>query len=80
MKTPIKDKQKDSEMRTEYDFSNAQPNPYADRYAEGTNLVVIDPDLADYFPDSASVNQALRALLSAFPSAQLSQKQPSRQG
>jgi hypothetical protein len=54
-------------MRKEYDFSNARPNKYAKRYAEGTNIIVIDPDLAEFFPDSESVNAALRALVSIFP-------------
>lgn len=52
----------DDEMLPEYDFSNARKNPYATRYSQGTNLVLIDPDLAKDFPDSASVNEALRAL------------------
>ncbi len=46
----------------EYDFSNARKNPYAARFAEGTNVVLLDPDVAKEFPDSASVNEALRAL------------------
>ena len=33
---------------------------YADRYKQGTNLVLIDPDLQELFPDSESVNRALR--------------------
>lgn len=36
---------------------------YAGRYAEGTNVVVLEPDVAAAFPDSAAVNAALRALL-----------------
>jgi hypothetical protein len=54
-------------MRKEYDFSNARPNKYAKKYAEGTNIVVIEPDLIEFFPDSESVNSALRALVSVFP-------------
>ena len=54
------------EILPEYDFSNASPNPYAKRYAatiaEGACLVTLDPDVAAVFPDSASVNEALRAL------------------
>lgn len=57
------------EMLEEYDFSKARPNKYAKNYKEGANLVVIDPDLAEWFPDSDSVNTALRALISAFPQA-----------
>jgi len=49
-------------MRPEYDFSGAVRGVTAARYAEGTNAVVITPDVLDVFPDSASVNEALRAL------------------
>ena len=50
------------EMLPEYDFSNARPNPYAARYAQGSNIVVLDPDVAAVFPTEAAVNEALRAL------------------
>jgi hypothetical protein len=53
-------------MRKEYDFSHVRPNKYAKKYAEGTNIVVIEPDLVEFFPDSESVNAALRALVSIF--------------
>lgn len=36
---------------------------YADGYAAGTNIVKLDPDVAKVFPDSESVNEALRALI-----------------
>ena len=49
-------------MRKEYDFSGGVRGKYARRFREGTNLVVVDPDLHDLFPDSASVNAALRAI------------------
>lgn len=48
------------EMRAEYDFSGGVRGKYAHRYAEGTNVVVLDPDVAAAFPDAASVNRALR--------------------
>ncbi len=35
---------------------------YAERYAQGTNLVRLDPDVVEVFPDSEAVNRALRAL------------------
>lgn len=66
------------EMRKEYDFSNLRPNKYARKYAEGTNIVVIESDLAKIFPNSESVNTALRALVSAFPKAQLKGRRPKR--
>ena len=49
-------------MRAEYDFSKGERGVTAARYAEGTNVVVVDPDVLDVFPDAASVNEALRAL------------------
>jgi len=52
----------DADMLDEYDFSKGMVGKYAQRYAEGTNVVVIDPDIARFFPDHDSVNQALRSL------------------
>jgi hypothetical protein len=49
-------------MREEYDFSSAVRGVTATRYAQGTNVVVIDPEVLDVFPDSSAVNEALRAL------------------
>jgi len=53
---------KDTDLLEEYDFSKGVQGKYARRYAEGTNVIVIDPDVAKYFPDHDSVNQALRSL------------------
>ena len=52
------------EIRPEYDWSKAVRNPYASRYAAGSNIVVLEPDVAALFPNSASVNEALRSLAS----------------
>lgn len=49
-------------MRAEYDFSQAVRGVTATRYAAGANVVVIDPDVLDVFPDGKAVNEALRAL------------------
>ena len=49
-------------MRAEYDFSEAVRGVTAERYAPGANIVVIDPEVLDVFPDGAAVNEALRAL------------------
>jgi hypothetical protein len=49
-------------MRPEYDFSRAVRGATAARYAEGTNIVAVDPEVRDVFPDSSAVNEALRAL------------------
>jgi hypothetical protein len=48
------------DIKPEYDFAGGVRGKYAQRYAEGTNIVVLDPDLARAFPDSNSVNAALR--------------------
>lgn len=49
-------------MRPEYDFSKGVRGATAERYAEGRNVVAIDPSVLDVFPDAASVNETLRAL------------------
>jgi hypothetical protein len=54
-------------MRTEYDFAGGVRGKYAARYRQGTNVVVLDPDVAKAFTDSRAVNRALRALLEALP-------------
>lgn len=50
------------DMLPEYDFSDARRNKYAARYAEGSNVVVLDPDVAAVFRNAIEVNAALRAL------------------
>ena len=57
------------EMQPEYDFSDAVPNPYARRFEE-LNLVSLDADVKALFPDSKSVNEALRLLIKTAKSAQ----------
>jgi hypothetical protein len=53
----------DDTMRDEYDFSNGVRGKYVERLARGTNIVKLDPDMAELFKDSASVNEALRVLV-----------------
>ena len=48
-------------MRKEYDFTQGVRGKYARRYAQGTNIVLLDPDLHRLFRTSRAVNQALRA-------------------
>ena len=50
-------------MRSEYDFSAGVRGKYANQYRRGTNVVLLEPDVAKAFPDSKSVNDALRSLL-----------------
>jgi hypothetical protein len=49
-------------MRPEYDFSKAVRGVTAARYAEGTNVILLDPDVAEIFPDTRAVNEALRTI------------------
>ena len=51
------------ELRPEYDFSVGVRGKYAKRFAEGTNLVLLEPDVAAEFADARAVNRALRAYL-----------------
>ena len=54
------------ELRREYDLSRLNGGvrgKYAERYRAGTNLVLLSPDVAEYFPDEQSVNKALRSLI-----------------
>jgi hypothetical protein len=51
------------ELLKEYDFRGGVRGKYFKRYAAGNNIVVIEPDLARVFPDSLSVNRALRQLV-----------------
>ena len=59
---PSKRKEND-DLRPHYDFSGGVRGKYAARYAEGTNIVVLSPDVAEVFPNSEAVNEALRTLL-----------------
>jgi hypothetical protein len=59
----VNQERSDNEMRPEYDFTNGVRGKYYRRYREGTNLVLIEADLAKVFHDSATVNLALRQFL-----------------
>ena len=52
----------DDEILPEYSLRGGVRGKYAERFAAGTNLVRLDSDVAPVFPDSESVNRALRAL------------------
>ena len=58
-----KDSDSSQQMRDEYDFSKGVRGKYAQRFAKGSNVVVLDPDVASRFKTSAAVNDALRAKL-----------------
>lgn len=50
-------------MRPHYDFSKGVRGRYVARLSDGTNVVLLAPDVASVFPDSAAVNKALRSLI-----------------
>jgi hypothetical protein len=62
------------EILPEYDFGKAIPNKYASRYAAGSSVVVLEPDVAAAFPTAGEANEALRAL------AAIIQKHRTREG
>jgi hypothetical protein len=53
----------DLDMRAEYDFSGGVRGKHYEAYRGGTNVVLLDPDVAEVFTDSEAVNRALRLLL-----------------
>jgi len=59
------DRAGEDEMRPEYDLRGGVRGKYYKQYSEGTNVVLLDPDVAAVFRDSASVNEALRVLIKA---------------
>jgi hypothetical protein len=65
MKRKVKVEEED-DLRPEYDLSKLKGGvrgKYVQRYKEGTNLVLLEPDVAEVFPDDESVNRALRLLM-----------------
>lgn len=61
----VKNTAGNDDMRPEYDFSGAVRGKYYERFRQSSNVVLLDPDVSASFPNSESVNQALRALASA---------------
>ena len=59
MKKPV---ERSQEMLPEYDFSKGVRGKFAKRYAQGTNVVLLEPDVAKVFPTAEAVNESLRAL------------------
>ncbi|MBI4661063.1 MAG: hypothetical protein HY735_19705 [Verrucomicrobia bacterium] len=57
-----REKSGEPEVRAEYDFSGGVRGKYVRRHAQGTNVVVLEPDVAKVFPNAEAVNSSLRAL------------------
>ena len=59
------DRPPEPELRDEYDFSGGVRGKYSARFAKGSNVVVLDPEVAAVFPDAEAVNEALKVLVRA---------------
>jgi len=66
------------EILPEYDFSRARPNKHAARFASGSVVVVLEPDVAAAFPNSEKANEALRALAGITPKHRTRRASPRR--
>ena len=62
---PETNRRDEDDMRPEYDLRGGVRGKYYKQYMEGTNVVLLDADVAAVFGDSESVNQALRVLIEA---------------
>jgi len=65
MKKEVENEMED-ELRPEYDFAQMKggvKGKYVEQYRSGTNLVLLDSDVAQAFPNDAAVNEALRLLM-----------------
>src|SRR5262245_51328847 len=65
------------DLLPEYDFSGAVRGKYYKRYRQGTNVVLLDPDVAAIFRNSAAVNDTLRSLVS-LAKATVAEPRPTR--
>ena len=62
IRRPKSNKPSSGALRAEYDFSKGVRGKHAEQYAAGTNVVVIEPDIAAEFPTAKDVNETLRAV------------------
>ena len=72
-------KQKPDELRPEYDFASMRGGirgKYSKRFQAGTNLVLLEPEVARAFPTAEAVNEALRAVLRATRVVRRAAKRP----
>ncbi|GAJ07961.1 unnamed protein product [marine sediment metagenome] len=58
----MKKKEENEEILDEYDFTQGEKGRYFSRFKEGSNVVILDPDVAEVFKDQRVVNESLRAL------------------
>ena len=75
----MKTMKNDPDLLEEYDFRKGVRGKYTERYAEGTNVVMIDPDVTEFFPDHDTVNDALRSIITIIKKRQDRFSEPDRQ-
>lgn len=80
MKAHRKQPQQEDGLRPEYDFTGGVRGKYLERYREGTNVILLDPDVAAVFQDSAAVNETLRRLVSLAEAKAKSRRPAPREG
>ena len=76
MKVARRRRPRTGEMRKEYDFAGGVRGKYAARYAKGSNVVVLAPDVAEAFRTAEEVNEALRAYLPRRPISRVRRRRP----
>ena len=76
MPTAKKNRRGPDGMRAEYDFSGGVRGKYAARFAEGSNVVVLEPDVAAVFRTTKAVNEALRVQLPKKPARKIGRHRP----
>ena len=65
-------------VRRSYDFSDGERGRYAAKFGAGTNLILLEPEIQEYFPDSKAVNDALRLLVRAIKARLKDKDAPAR--
>ncbi|MBD2196287.1 MULTISPECIES: hypothetical protein [Calothrix] len=78
MKKEVENEMED-ELSPEYDFTQMTggiKGKYVERYRTGTNLVLLDPDVAQAFPNDEAVNEALRLLMQVAQRQQINTTMP----
>lgn len=76
--SPKNNSEPEDEMRDEYDFSGGVRGKFYNEYMKGTNVILLDADVAAVFPDSEAVNQALRSLMANNQTSQPQAKQDAK--
>lgn len=75
-KKSIKPQVEEIEMQEHYDFTSGTRGKYAKKYKEGSNIVLLDPDVAEFFSNPEFLNSTLRAISQILKNSQMSTHKP----